>query len=122
MTDFSAELRAFGLLQWVPFSLPGEFDEDLAADGHYTKLQRQRSNQALDAWDKQHPREQSDELAAFMHLEWLGVYTQHDFFSPAKAKNGYYTKRLRDITAARKSQGVSGITRSPRKVRSKRHL
>ena len=54
MLDLDAERRAFAFLQWVPYSLPTEFDEDLAADGYYTKTQKQRSNAALDAFDKQH--------------------------------------------------------------------
>ena len=122
MPDFDAERRAYELLQWVPYSLPTEFNEDLAADGYYTRLQRQRSNAALDAWDKQHPCEHSDELAAFQYLEWLGIYTQHDLFSPTKAKDGYYTRRLREHQAARKPQGISSAIRAPRKLRRKGSL
>jgi hypothetical protein len=98
MPDLDAERRAFQLLQWVPFSLPTSFDQDLAAQGHYTALQKQRSDQALAAWDKQHPHETSDELAAFKELEWLGIYSQADLFSPIKAKDGFYSRRLRSVS------------------------
>lgn len=89
------EEQAFSLLQWVPYSLAAEFDEDLAAQGYYTKLQRQRSDQALKAFDKEHQYECSNELSAFRELERLGVFSQSDFFSPSQAKNGFYTKRLK---------------------------
>lgn len=119
MPDLDAERRAFEMLQWVPYSLPTDFDEELAAQGHYTRLQRQRSNDALASWDKQHPCEQSDELAAFQYLEWLGIYTQHDLFSPTKAKDGYYTRRLSEHQAARKPQGISSAIRATGKLRRK---
>ena len=95
MPDLDAQRRAYGLLQWVPYSLPTEFNEDLAADGYYTKTQKQRSNAALNAWDKAHPAERSTELEAFHELERLGIYSNADFFSPSKAKDGYYAKRLK---------------------------
>ena len=98
MPDFDAERRAFQLLQWVPYSLPSDFDEDLAADGYYTATQKRRSDEALSAWDKAHPFEVSDELAAFQELEWLGIYSQADLYSPLKAKDGFYTRRLRSIS------------------------
>lgn len=90
------EERAFSLLQWVPYTLAAEFDEDLAAQGYYTKLQCQRSDQALKAFDKEHQYECSDQLSAFRELERLGVFSQSDFFSPSQAKNGFYTKRLKE--------------------------
>ena len=111
MLDLDAERRAFALLQWVPYSLPNEFDEELAAEQHYTRLQRQRSNAALDAFDKQHPAERSTELQAFYELERLGVYTQNDFFSPTKAKHGYYATKLRDHL--RGDSGVQPRATSP---------
>ena len=55
MTDLYQEQRAYDLLQWVPYSLPGFFDDDLAAIGHYTGIQVQKSDAALNAWDKDHP-------------------------------------------------------------------
>ena len=95
MIDYDKEHLTWMLLQWQPWSLPNEFDEDLAAKGYYTDLQRKRSDQALDAWDAQHPEETSDELAAFQELERLGVYGQRTWFSPSKAKDGFYTRRLK---------------------------
>ena len=59
MTSLDAERRAYDLLQWVPYSLPTEFDPDLADQGHYTALQRERSDRALDAWDREHPSDSS---------------------------------------------------------------
>ena len=108
---FEQELRAHALLQWVPYALPSEFDVELADQGHYTKLQRQRSSTALDAWDKEHPYVRSDELSAFHELERLGVYTQNDFFSPTKAKHGYYATKLRNHL--RGDSGVQPRATSP---------
>lgn len=91
----TTEERAYFLLQWVPYSLQAEFDEELAVTEHYSKLQKQRSNQALNAFDKEHQYECSDELTAFRELERLGVFSQSDFFSPSKAKDAFYSKRLK---------------------------
>ena len=55
------------------------------------KTQTERSDRALDAWEEEHPFKSSDELTAFRELERLGVYTDADFYSPSKAKNGHYT-------------------------------
>lgn len=52
MGSLNAEERAWLLLQWVPYSLPTEFDEDLAAQSHYTRLQKLRSDKALDDFDR----------------------------------------------------------------------
>ena len=87
------ELRAYELLQWVPFSLPADCDEELVLLGHYSKTQRARSDAALDAWEAAHPYETSAELAAFRELERLRIYSQQNFFSPSRAKDGYYTRR-----------------------------
>ena len=38
MIDYDKEHQAWELLQWQIWSLPGEFDEDLAAKGYYTTL------------------------------------------------------------------------------------
>ena len=56
-TEWEQEERAFFLLQWVPYSLPVEFDEDLALKRHYTKLWRQRSDAALDELQKAEERQ-----------------------------------------------------------------
>jgi len=79
MTD-DRERRAYEMLRWVPYSLPTEFDPALAMAGTYSKMQDDRSNRAIDAWDAQHPNETSPELAAFRELERLGHITQNDFF------------------------------------------
>ena len=95
MTDLSQEQRAYDLLQWVPYSLPGFFDDDLAVIGFYTETQTQKSDAALKAWDDDHPFVSSSELTAFKELERLGVYSDSDFYSPPKAKDGAYSKQLK---------------------------
>ena len=112
------ELRAYELLQWVPFSLPADCDEDLVLLGHYSKTQRARSDAALDAWEAAHPYETSAELAAFRELERLRIYTQQNFFSPSRAKDGYYTRRLRSLHQSRKPERPQGTPRA-RPVRRK---
>ena len=79
------EERAYLLLQWASLAPLAPFDQELAESGFYTSVQRQRSDQALDAWDKENPFEQGKELKAFHELERRGFYTQADFFSPDKA-------------------------------------
>lgn len=79
------EERAYLLLQWECRAPLAPFDEELAESGFYTSVQRQRSDLALDAWDKETPYEQGQELKAFLELERRGFYTQSDFFSPDKA-------------------------------------
>lgn len=101
MTDLNQEQRAFDLLQWVPYSLPGFFDDDLAVVGLYTDIQAQRSDAALKAWDDDHPFVSSSELMAFKELERLGVYSDSDFYSPSKAKDGRYTSQLKQRAAPR---------------------
>ena len=79
------EERAYLLLQWASLSPLAPFDEELAEAGFYTSVQKQRSDQALNAWDKENPYEQGAELKAFHELERRGFYTQADFFSADKA-------------------------------------
>jgi hypothetical protein len=79
------EERAYLLLQWASLAPLAPFDQELAESGFYTAVQGQRSDQALDAWDKENPFEQGTELKAFHELERKGVFTQSDFFSPDKA-------------------------------------
>ncbi len=123
MTNPDAEERAFDLLQWNPYSLPTEYDDDLALLGYYSKTQAERSNRALDAWDEQHPYKCSDELAAFRELERLGAYTPADFFSPSKAKNGHYTERLKQLRdSSRKPQGPQRASKQARSIRKHRPL
>ncbi len=95
MTDLNQEQRAYDLLQWVPYSLPGFFDDDLAVIGFYTEIQTQKSDAALKAWDDDHPFVSSSELTAFKELERLGVYSDSDFYSPSKAKDGAYSEQLK---------------------------
>ena len=98
MTDLSQEQRAYDLLQWVPYSLPGFFDDDLAVIGFYTETQAQKSDAALKAWDDDHPFVSSSELTAFKELERLGVYSDSDFYSPSRAKDGAYSEQLKTRT------------------------
>ena len=123
MTNPDAEERAFDLLQWNPYSLPTEYDDDLALVGYYSKTQKERSDRALDAWEKEHPFKSSDELTAFRELERLGVYTDADFYSPSKAKNGHYTIRLKEHRAdSREPQRPPGTSQPPRSIRKHRPL
>ena len=85
--------RAYELLQWQALAPLQSFDEEECYP--YAEMQRKRSNAALDAWEKEHRYETSSELAAFRELERLGVFTQSDYYSPSKASNGDYTKRLK---------------------------
>ena len=101
MTDLNQEQRAYDLLQWVPYSLPGFFDDDLAVVGHYTEVQTQKSDAALKAWDDDHPLVSSSELTAFKELERLSVYSDSDFYSPSKAKDGAYSEQLKQRAAPR---------------------
>ena len=98
MTDLYQEQRAYDLLQWVPYSLSGFFDDDLAVVGLYTDIQAQRSDAALKTWDDNHPFVSSAELTAFKELERLGVYSQSDFYSPSRARNGAYSEQLKART------------------------
>lgn len=100
MADFEKEWRAHQMLLWNPYSFPNDFDSEFAASGAYTKAQRYRSGIALDAWDKAHEQTKSSELEAFKALEMIGQLTQSDYYSPTKAKDGYYTRRLREHQAA----------------------
>ena len=123
MTNQDPEERAFDLLQWIPYSLPAEYNDEQALLGLYSKLQKERSDRALDAWDEQHPYKCSDELAAFRELERLGVYTAADFFSPSKAKNGHYTERLKQLRdSSRKPQGPQRAAQQARPIRKHRPL
>ena len=116
MIDYEKEHQAWMLLQWQPWSLPNEFDEDLAEKGYYTDLQRKRSDQALDDWDAQHPEENSPELTAFKELERQRVYGQRTWFSPSKAKDGFYTQRLKQRqNRGPKSSGFAGASRTAKK-------
>jgi len=117
VTDLEKEMAAYGLLQWVPYSLPTFFDEQLAADCFYTKMQRQRSNAALAIWDDEHPEKSSAELAAFRQLNDLNVYSDNIFYSPSRAKDGGYTKRLKEHLSSGDSQRSQSTFRPDRPAR-----
>ena len=123
MTNYDREERSFELLQWIPYSLPAEYSDDLALIGYYSKTQTERSDRALDAWEQEHPSKSSDELTAFRELERLGVYTDKDFFSPHKAKDGHYTRRIKHLRDdSREPQGSPGVIRQARQTRKHRPL
>ena len=109
--DEANERRAFELLQWVPHSLPSEFDPALAAKNHYTQLQRKRSDLALDAWEQAHAFESSTEMKSFKKLHVLTNHQHDAFFSPARARSGFYSARLRDLTVSECPQN----TQAPRR-------
>lgn len=94
MIDFDKERRAYEMLKWVPYSFPADFCWERAALGEYSKAQKERSDKALEEFEKENPYQSSPELSAFRELEKLGVYTQSDHYSPLKAANEFYTKRL----------------------------
>ena len=124
MIDFEKEKRAYDMLKFVAYSVPAEFDWELAALGVYSKAQKERSDKALDEFDKENPYESSPELTAFRELERLGVYTQNDFYSPTKAANEFYTKRLRkyERNRRRNSERRSLPSESNRWLRSQSRL
>ena len=100
------EERAWRLLQWGSAPPLAEFDEALAVQGFYTRVQRERSDKALDAFD-QELREPPglSELEAFRILEARGVFSQTDYYSPSKAADGFYRQRLKQL---RQEQGTAG--------------
>ena len=102
------EERAWKLLQWGSPAPLAEFDEALAVQGFYTRVQRERSDKALDAFD-QELREPPglSELDAFRILEARGVFSQHDYYSPKRAADGFYRQRLKQLHAE-KHQGSPG--------------
>ena len=98
MTDEEVrrEQAAFEMLQFNPYSLPADFDWELAALGRYSQLQRERSDTALKQFEddleaalkpEKGPR---TELEAFHWLNRLGVLTQLDLYSPSRAKENFY--------------------------------
>jgi hypothetical protein len=92
--------RAYDLLCWQAVLKAAEYDETV----DYTVTQQRRSDAALDAFDKAHPYEQSKELLAFYELESMGLIGPEHFFSPTKAKNGFYTKAIEHFLGARASR------------------
>ena len=120
MIDPERECRAYALLQWVPYSLSSDFEQQLAEHGAYSTMQKHRSDKALDDFEQAHPYTSSPELEAFRELERLGVYNQSNFYSPSKAKCGHYSERLKQQSERSGSSGHvitlrgSKTTRRPR--------
>lgn len=116
------------MLRWVPYSLPTEFDPALAIEGHYTRLQDHRSGKALDEWDAAHPYEQSPELQAFHTLQAIGQLSEHDYYSPERAKRGEYSARFKritttaDIPVSRSPERAEGQGASDRRQRGRGRL
>ena len=96
--DLEKEKDAYNMLRVVPYSFPADFDIELALLGAYSKAQKERSDIALDEFEKHHPYQSSSELDAFRKLEDLGRFSQKDYYSPHKAKEGYYTSELERYT------------------------
>ena len=115
MVDFKKEKQAYEMLRWIPYSFPAEFDWEKAALGLYSKAQKERSDKALEEYDKKNPYQTSPELQAFRDLEKFGVYNQNDSYSPEKAANGYYTKRLAEY-----NENSSRSTRKSPKIKISR--
>lgn len=82
------------MLRFASLLPPAPFDEELASQGWYSAVYKQHSDRGLAELEaKEKP--QSEELAAFHKLNDLGVLTQSDFFSPSKAKTGFYSNLLK---------------------------
>ena len=92
--DLDREYRAYQLLRWSTPAPLAEFNEELAAEGFYSRIQKERSDKALDAFEAALPAPPLSELDAFRELEALGVLTQADYYSPAAAKEHEYSRRL----------------------------
>ena len=111
-----AEERAHALLQWGSPAPLAPFDEDLAVEGFYTRIQRERSDKALAAFEEAIDKENQplSELDAFKVLEGLGIITRNHFYSPAKAANEFYTKRLKQhregLLNEGQGRGQSGVS------------
>lgn len=113
----NAEERAYELLKWQALLPVAEFDEAFP----YAQLQKQRSDKALDQWDKEHPYASSPELTAFRELERMGHYTQNDYYSPSKAADGFYTAQLKGIRdGSVKPSGRVRRLEASREVRSRK--
>ena len=104
------EERAYMLLQWASRAPLAPFNAELAAEGFYTRIQKERSDDAIKAEDAAKPFESSSELKAFRELERVGQITQAEFFSPSKAAQGIYTSTLKDY------RNASGQQRSARVI------
>ena len=112
--DFDVEKDCYRRLKSVPYSLPpAEFNWELAAFGYYSKLQKERSDKALDEFEKELQPSNYSQTAAFEELKSLGIYTEKTKYNLEQAENGFYTKRLKTV---RKSRGID-ITRRSRQTK-----
>ena len=121
LVSIEKERQAYKMLQSVPYSLPpAEFNWELAARGFYSKMQKERSDKALDEFEKELQPKISSEMKAFLELEQLGIYNEKDQFNPNKADNDFYTQRLERIRKLRgnDTQGGSGKIKSNRSIRN----
>ena len=119
--SFDKEERAYNLLLWACLIPAAPYSEELASTGFYTRIQRKRSDEALDAFDRAKGEEPQalSELDAFRKLEELGIITQQDLYSPAKASNGFYSKRLKGVLAEKQGRSERGVsTRGNESVQS----
>ena len=108
--DFDVEKDCYRRLKSVPYSLPpAEFNWELAAFGYYSKLQRERSDKALDEFEKELQPSNYSQTAAFEELKSLGVYTEKTKYNLEQAENGFYTKRLQTV---KRSRGINTTRRS----------
>ena len=124
LVSVEKERQAYKMLQSVPYSLPpAEFNWELAARGFYSKMQKERSDKALDEFEKELQPKISSEMKAFLELEQLGIYNEKDQFNPNKADNDFYTQRLERIRKLRgnDTQGGSGKIKSNRSIRNQSH-
>ena len=96
------EERAYMLLQWASRAPLAPFNAELAAEGFYTRIQKERSDDAIKAEDAAKPFESSSELKAFRELERVGQITQAEYFSPSKAAQGIYTSTLKVYRSAQR--------------------
>ena len=115
MIDFEKEKRAYEMLRWVPYSFPEDFDWEKAALGLYSKFQKERSDKALDQWEKEHPYSSSDEIKSFRELKILKVYGENTNYSPQKGSDGFYTKRLAEY-----NENAGRSTRKGRQIKKSR--
>ena len=112
LVNVEKEKQAYKMLQSIPYSLPpAEFNWELAARGFYTKMQKERSDKALDEFEKELQPKISGELSAFLELEALGIYSEQDNFDPNKADNEFYTQRLNRIRQLRRDNIKGGSTK-----------
>ena len=111
------EERAYMLLQWASRAPLAPFNAELADAGFYTRVQKERSDEALKAEEAANPFESSSELKAFRELERVGQITQAEYFSPSKAAQGIYTSTLK---VYRSAQRVTSSARAEISTRADR--